>query len=429
MSDQLLYIIFSLSRIIALSFFACFSCYTTKGQEVEKYDTIISIVRSYCVNPDLKDTLVIREGMMIDLGKVHFYTKIVKLGDSVHIRNYTEEIHKEGSEWITNLIPEKSCDILLVDFISRLNNELQHCITHQNRKDSRWSYEILMAKYHNQIILDTFGLNFISFIDGIRPIKNIECYFCKKDITWKQVTTLTERYESGKIEYDTLISETYTCPNGDFKTFTTKNTRAGKRDWSGVISTILQVTLDTSNNITTLMFKSDDSTISYSRSFSGLKYSYNITYDSEWKTTFFQFFKNKRKDNYQSLSIFGLSASAGEDLPPQYDECVVKNFLWIRQFIYYSKNGLKVPEPDFKRKMIFNKRKSYENHDGEWILRWVELYKKKKMIKRKEYEVAGDQRYQTLFRYDANDRVVEELEYDQKELVKKTIYLYKEEKR
>lgn len=306
----------------------------TYSQNTQKEDTILSIVKNYCLDSLENDPLIIKSGLKLDIGYVYSYTKISKYDKYIYFQNFNEELHSESGQSISKLTPDFDCLILKSDFIAKLDIELQNCKMNKNRVDTRWIYEIQNEKYKGNTIYDVFSYNLYSFLFDLKCIKPKIDYFCKENITWEQTTTLRElyyymdwelsRYDS--IEYDTMITEKFTCPNGDYKIETILNTRK-IFDYSN--SVIMEVTMDTSYNIITKLMLWSDSTITYSKEFTGIKYSYCIYYDSNWDATSIMHFRYNKKKNPEVIAMVDLRNLINRFPDYYYFEKKEKNFLGL----------------------------------------------------------------------------------------------------
>jgi len=143
----------------------------TKAQNVK--DTVLNVVKTYCLSEFREDTLIINNGLKMNLGIVHFYTKVTMISNQIKIQNFTEElsfkkISADSSISIQNLIPDSECEITKVELINRLTEEIQKCLKGKNQVDRRWTYEFNhIENIKGKVVEDEFGYNLLHFLDDL----------------------------------------------------------------------------------------------------------------------------------------------------------------------------------------------------------------------------------------------------------------------
>jgi len=138
---------------------------------LHNYSTL-EILKELCMNSENGDTIKVKHGLLLGLGKAYFYTMITKKNNDFYIQNFTEELHiesfsKDSSFVVQNLILDSECLVTLNNLINEIDNEKEKCWRMESKRDYRWTFYFDSGELKDEEISDFFGYQLYFFLDGI----------------------------------------------------------------------------------------------------------------------------------------------------------------------------------------------------------------------------------------------------------------------
>ncbi len=405
------------------TFFFLFIASLGLAQEDYRQDTILSIVRAYCLDDSQTDTLLIKEGMETDLATVYSFVEIVKMDSTVFIQSSNQEAHLEDGKPVIQRIVDFNHILPKDDFLFLVETELLNCRYGKSKVDYRWSYQIVSDTADNQIFLDAFAYPLFQLIRNIKKPVPFEEYFCTSGLTWIKRTEITEDFRYEKIRYDTIVTEKLVCPNGDFAWRTILDTRK-KNSWNATYVDMEVTTGSSATQVGKVRLLSN-SEIGYRKTITGKRFSHVIRYDSDWKATTIDLYHNRRKNDQDLIYSLHLVVGSPENGPDNY-EYHHSHFLSIFHKIKLYEEEINGMVITVVTKWFFNRVKQYEYRDGRKRLRSKTITKKKKVIT-KDYTWHGDVESVTVQTFIENNKPKETLTYEDDKLVERITYSFEEE--
>ena len=134
--------------------------------------SVLDILKTLLVDSTNIDTIKIKHGLLLDLGRVHFYTRITRIDTAIFIKNFTEEIHYEkvsqdSSILVQNLILDSECKIPIDKMLDLIKTEKEKCWLTDNKIDYRWTFQFNSGELKDQEIKDFFGYHLNYFFDEL----------------------------------------------------------------------------------------------------------------------------------------------------------------------------------------------------------------------------------------------------------------------
>ncbi len=403
------------------TFFFLFIASLGLAQEDYRQDTILSIVRAYCLDDSQTDTLLIKEGMETDLATVYSFVEIVKMDSTVFIQSSNQEAHLEDGKPVIQRIVDFNHILPKDDFLFLVETELLNCRYGKSKVDYRWSYQIVSDTADNQIFLDAFAYPLFQLIRNIKKPVPFEEYFCTSGLTWIKRTEITEDFRYEKIRYDTIVTEKLVCPNGDFAWRTILDTRK-KNSWNSVYVNI-EVTIDSSTHVVNKARLLSNSKTTFQKTKRIRKHIYTVDYNADWCPTAIYTYQTRRKNKNDLASIIHLDA--GDNLlGPRYYDYQSFDFLGI----FHRWKGFEEGEVWYVSNQIFGRLSTryFEYHKGKRRLTYKSITKKKKVIT-KDYHWSGDVESLTIQTLLEPNKPKEIITCDGDKLVEKITYSYEVE--
>ncbi len=390
------------------------------AQEDFKKDTILSIVRAYCLDNSQTDTLLIKEGMETDLATVYSFVEIVKMDSTVFIQSSNQEVHLEDGKPVRQHIVDFNHILPKDDFLFLVESELLNCRYGKSEVDYRWSYQIVSDTSDNQIFLDVFAYPLFQLIKAIKKPVPFEEYFCTSGLTWIKRTEITEDFRYEKTRYDTIVTEKLICPNGDFGWRTILDTRK-KNNWNATYID-MEVTIDSSAYVVNKARLLSNSKTEYQKIKRSRKYSYSVVYNSDWCPEIIHVYQTRRKNKIELTSIIHLDAG-DNPLGPRYFDYQSFHFLGI----FHRWKGFEEGEFWYVSNQIFGRvMRNYDYSNGKRRLTSKTITKKKKVIT-KDYTWHGEVESLTIETLFEPNKPKESLKYEEDKLVERITYFYEVE--
>jgi len=134
--------------------------------------SVLDILKDICLNSENMDTIKIKQGLLMDLGKVYFYTAIKKIDNNFLIQNFTEELHieiitKDSSVVVQNLILDSECTVNLKKLLYEIDIEKEKCWRMESKRDYRWTFQFDFGELKDEEIKDFFGYQLGYFLNSI----------------------------------------------------------------------------------------------------------------------------------------------------------------------------------------------------------------------------------------------------------------------
>ena len=133
---------------------------------------VLDILKQMSFECENMDTIKIKHGLLLGLGRVYFFTTIKRVDNDLFIENFIEELHsksiaKDSSIMVQNLIPHSDCSLSIEKFISKIDAEKEKCWRMENKTDNRWTFQFDMCELMDEEVSDFFGYNLYHFLNEI----------------------------------------------------------------------------------------------------------------------------------------------------------------------------------------------------------------------------------------------------------------------
>jgi hypothetical protein len=134
--------------------------------------SVLDILKSLLVDSINIDTIKIKHGLLLDLGRVYFYSIITRTDNEFFIQNFTEELHYEkvsqdSSILVQNLIINSECKIPAEKMLNSIDIEKEKCWLTESKTDFRWTFQFNSSELKDEEIKDFFGYHLYYFLNEI----------------------------------------------------------------------------------------------------------------------------------------------------------------------------------------------------------------------------------------------------------------------
>lgn len=394
------------------------------GQNDMKKDTILKEIQNYCLDAEMRDTLTIRIGMNMHLGTAYSYFKINKREKQFQIQYINEEQHFEDGVKKVNHSVESNYFIDKPDFLFSLESEMVNCKYGRNKKNQSWNYRIESSDAVNQTFADVYAYSLydlVSIILNKKSEKPLKEYFCTTDIMWIQKTEIIESYSSDGIKYDTLITESLTCKNGDYAWKTIKDTQKKVEEYNKLS---FNLTMDSSTRVQTVAYSYDKHPVVYNQTTFGNKTAYSIGYDSAWNVQQIYYYKNFKKRKNSLKTFIQVN-------PENFKEKVDVDEYRFTEFLGIYKKVKIYDYEDGKYRGVMLRRKFFKTEKIYGYDTDYTKYLEKKTINRKnrkiihQYNSSGEIVSTQITKHDKRNEITESQQFEYDKLIQKSTFSYK----
>jgi hypothetical protein len=134
--------------------------------------SVLDILKTLLLDSTNIDTIKIKHGLLLNLGKVYFYSKISRTENNLFFQNYTEELNynkvsQDSSILVQNLILDSECKVPIEVVFNSINVEKEKCWLTESKIDYRWTFQFNTNELKNEEIKDFFGFHLYYFLNEI----------------------------------------------------------------------------------------------------------------------------------------------------------------------------------------------------------------------------------------------------------------------
>jgi hypothetical protein len=134
--------------------------------------SVLDILKTLLVDSTSIDTIKIKYGLLLDLGRVYFYSTISRSENKLFFQNFTEELYnyrvsQDSSISVQNLILDSECKVPIEVVLNSIDVEKEKCWLTESKIDYRWTFQFNTIELKNEEIKDFFGYHLYHFLNEI----------------------------------------------------------------------------------------------------------------------------------------------------------------------------------------------------------------------------------------------------------------------